>query len=214
MSSGTMNRRDLLKGMGLGVVVIALPGWEGFAVAQEEAGGRPATAAGDGPEIKINNNYARGQWFFDPAGLYVPKGQKVRWLGTKWGATVTAFHPSNYNHELRIPEGAKPFDSGLIGEDSNRYNSFEWTFDVEGTYDYFSRNHEVLGMVGRIVVGSPGGPAEKNPPGYGGREGRAPVFPAQAKMLEALPSAQIVAKKIIPYPRDVVVRSFPYGDAR
>ncbi len=67
-------------------------------------------------------------------------------------------------------------------------------------------------MVGRIVVESPGGPAEQNPPGYGAREGKAPVFPSQAKLLAALPSQQIVANKTIAYPRDLLVRTYPYGD--
>ena len=120
-----INRRDLLKACGLGIAALHVPGWR-----VEVWGQQPVV------EVRINNVYIRGQWFFDPAGLYIQKGQTVRWLGTKWGATVTAFHPANYNHELRIPENAKPFDSGLIGEDSDRYNKFEWTFEVEGTYDY------------------------------------------------------------------------------
>jgi plastocyanin len=154
----------------------------------------------------------RGQWFFNPVGLFIEKGDTVRWMNGKFGTTVTAFHPSNANHELRIPKNAKPFDSGVLGYEAEKYRPFEWTFDVEGTYDYFSRTHEPVGLVGRIVVGAPGGPAEENPPGYGAREGRAPVFAAQKKLLAALRSADIVAKKSIAYPRDVVVRSYPFGE--
>ena len=90
-------------------------------------------------------------------------------------------------------------------------NTFEWTFDVEGTYDYFSRDQEIMGMVGRIVVGKPGGPAEKYKPGYGGREGRAVVFPREIEMFGFCPSEQIVAKKTIRYPKDYVVHPHPYG---
>ena len=200
MTSGKIHRRDILKGWGMGALALSLPGWR-------------LTAWGAEPEaavVTIGNNYRLGQWFFNPAGLYIQKGQTVRWESRKWGTTVTAFHPSNDNHELRIPENAEPFDSGLLGQAIQ--NTFEWTFDVEGTYDYFCRYHEVLGMVGRIVVGSPGGPAEENPPGYGGREGRAPVFTPQAKLFAAIPSQQIVEKKTISYPRDLLVRTYPYGD--
>ena len=182
------------------MLAVSLPGWR-----LSVLGAEPVAA-----EITVGNNYRLGQWFFDPVGLYIQKGQTVRWQGRKWGTTVTAYHPSNDNHELRIPENAQPFDSGLLGQTIG--NTFEWTFDVEGTYDYFCRNHEILGMVGRIVVGSPGGPAEENPPGYGASEGRAPVFPAEAMLLEAIPSQQIVDKKTIPYPRDLLVRKYPYGD--
>ena len=200
MTFGKIHRRDILKGWGMGALALSLPGWR-------------LTAWGAEPEVAVvtvGNNYRLGQWFFNPAGLYIPKGQTVRWESRKWGTTVTAFHPSNDNHELRIPENAKPFDSGLIGQTIQ--NTFEWTFDVEGTYDYFCRYHEILGMVGRIVVGSPGGPAEQNPPGYGAREGKAPVFHSQAKLLAALPSQQIVENKTISYPKDLLVRTYPYGD--
>ena len=197
-----MDRRELLKTLGIGAAAVILP----------EFGARMVQAQQDVPVIEANSFYPRGQWFFNPAGLYIQKGQTVRWVAGNYGPTVTAFHPSNRNHELRIPENAKPFDSWVLTQRGRKYNTFEWTFEVEGTYDYFARTFEPLGMVGRIVVGRPGGPAELNPPGYGAREGRAVVFPAEVKILAALPSAQIVAQKSIPYPKDLVFRSFPYGD--
>ncbi|MBI4444012.1 MAG: hypothetical protein HY649_11650 [Acidobacteria bacterium] len=206
MALNTINRRDVLKSCGLGMLAAVLPGFRRLAFAQE-------------PVIRVGLNYALGQYFFDPIGLYIPKGRKVLWEfpyatgggGALMGVTVTAFHPDNENHELRIPETAQPFDSGPLNEQSQGWVRFEWTFDVEGTYDFYSAGHEVLGMVGRIVVGSPGGPAEKFPPGYGARLGRAVVFPAEVAILAACPSDQIVQKKIIPHPKDLVVRPYPYG---
>lgn len=56
----------------------------------------------------------------------------------------------------RIPAGASTFDSGTISE-----GSFEHTFETPGTYDYYCIPS--LGMVGRIVIGSSGGPAEEGP---------------------------------------------------
>ena len=195
------DRRELIKSLGAGVAAVILPRWEVSDLRAQDSV----------TEIKASSFYPRGQWFFDPAGLFIQKGQKVRWVADDQGPTITAFHPSNYNHELRIPENAKSFDSHNLMR-YGRYRIFELTFEVEGTYDYFARTFEPVGMVGRIVVGRPGGPAEEHPPGYGGREGRAPVFPAQAKLLAALPSSEIVAKKAIPYPKDLLVRPFPYGD--
>ena len=195
-------RREMLKRFSLLSAGFAIP----------SLGLRIVRAQDDVPVITADSAYVRGQWFFDPAGLYIERGQTVRWVAANYGPTVTAFHPSNENHELRIPESAQPFNSGILVEHSQRYKTFEWTFDVEGTYDYFSRTFEPLGMVGRIVVGRPGGPAEANPPGYGAREGRAVVFPAQARILAALPSQQIVSAKSIPYPQDLVIRSFPYSE--
>ncbi len=197
-----------MKGFGAAAVAAALPGLEHAAFGQE-----PNVAV-----VRLALNYPSGQYLFDPVGVYVPKGGKVRWQfpfrggpGPLMGMTITAFHPANENHELRIPETAKPFNSGPMNKHVGNVVSFEWTFDVEGTYDYFSYPHELVGAVGRIVVGAPGGPAEKFAPGYGGREGRAVVYPAEVAVLGACPSAQIVQKKTVPYPKDLVVRPTPYG---
>lgn len=51
----------------------------------------------------------------------------------------------------RIPEGARPRDSGCLTDPGT---IFEVTLEAEGVYDYFCRPHEAAGMVGRIVVAS------------------------------------------------------------
>ena len=191
-----MNRRNLIKyGFAFGSVALPKYLWG------QGRGGRGGAQL-DGPLIRLVLEKAGSRPYWTPVGLFVEKGQKVHWRAAGVTATVTAFHPSNDNHELRIPEGARPFDSGPIQGD------FEWTFDVEGTYDFFCRGLESIGTVGRIVVGSPGGPAEK-PPGYGGSEGRAPIFPAEAKILGLVPSKEIMAKKIIRFDTDVIYQPYP-----
>jgi hypothetical protein len=77
--------------------------------------------------------------------------------------------------------------------------TWQWTFDVEGTYDYFSKYHEGIGLIGRIVVGKPGGPAEK-PPRYGGSEGRAPIYAMGMRVFDVLNSREIVERKSVPFP--------------
>jgi plastocyanin len=154
--------------------------------------------------VKIALDYGLGLWYFDPVGLFIEKGQTVEWTASRWGATVSAFHPSNDNQELRIPEGAKPFDSPLLAQ----ADTFRWTFDAEGTYDYFSRNHLTQGTIGRIVVGRPGGPGEKQPR-YGGAEGRAPVYSRAMRVFEVLDSKEIVERKAIPFPTAKLGRRFP-----
>ena len=156
------------------------------------------------PRIRVVLSYPIGLWYFEPVGLHVEKGQTVEWLATRWGPTVSAFHPSNGNQELRIPEGATPFDSGLLA----RGDTFRWTFNVEGTYDYFSKNHVGMGVVGRIVVGRPGGPGEQAPR-YGGAEGRAPIYPRAMKVFEELDSEEIVRLKKVPFPGSKVGHSYP-----
>ncbi|MCZ6485153.1 MAG: hypothetical protein O6826_05595 [Acidobacteria bacterium] len=156
------------------------------------------------PRIRIVLSYAVGLWYFNPVGLYLEKGQTAEWLATRWGPTVTAFHPSNGNQELRIPEGAEPFDSGVLA----REDIFRWTFDVEGTYDYFSKNHLGMGVVGRIIVGRPGGPGEM-PPRYGGAQGRAPIYPRAMPVFEFLDSQEIVRQRTVSFPTDKLGHGYP-----
>lgn len=148
-------------------------------------------------EIRIARNEPFGLWYFEPLGVYLEPGQTVRWRNVHWGPTVTAYHPDYDNRELRIPEEAAPFSSGILGDEEN--TSFEWRFEQEGTYDYCSRYQEVFGMVGRIVVGHPGGPGE-NPLGYGARQGRAPVYRQAIQVLEYASSSEIMKRKKIPFP--------------
>lgn len=88
---------------------------------------------------------------FDPVGLYVDPGTTVRFEIASGAHSATAY-------EQRVPADADPFDSGVIAD-----GGFEYTFEEPGTYDYYCSPHKAGGMVGRVVVGSPGGPAEDTP---------------------------------------------------
>ncbi|MDS0301450.1 plastocyanin/azurin family copper-binding protein [Halogeometricum sp. S1BR25-6] len=89
--------------------------------------------------------------YFDPIGLHVDPGTTVRFEIAAGAHSATAY-------ENRIPSDASVFDSGTISS-----GSFEYTFEEPGTYDYYCIPHKSIGMVGRIVVGSPGGPAAESP---------------------------------------------------
>jgi len=148
-------------------------------------------------EVRIVLSYDRGLWYYDPVGIFIQPGETVQWTALRWTPTVTAFHPDIGNRELRIPEGAEPFDSGMLAT----LQTFRWTFKVAGTYDYYSKYHEGAGLLGRIVVGTPGGPAEQ-PPRYGGSEGRAPIYAKGIRVFDILDSREIVEKKAVPFPVD------------
>ncbi|WP_396613865.1 plastocyanin/azurin family copper-binding protein (plasmid) [Haloferax sp. S1W] len=105
---------------------------------------QPAKAQ-ETPIVRMGNNY------FDPIGLYVNPGTTVRFEIAAGAHSATAY-------ENRIPSDASAFDSGVISS-----GGFEHTFEEPGTYDYYCIPHKSVGMVGRIVVGSPGGPAEESP---------------------------------------------------
>jgi plastocyanin/uncharacterized membrane protein len=98
-----------------------------------------------GPTVTMAGTY------FDPVGLFVEPGTTVRFEIAGGSHSATAYPE-------RIPTAADAFDSGVISG-----GAFEHTFEEPGTYDYYCTPHESMGMVGRVVVGDPGGPAESGP---------------------------------------------------
>jgi plastocyanin len=99
-----------------------------------------------------------GDFFFDPPGLLIQLGDTIEWVFreiTVDGHTVTAYHPENFRHELRIPETAQPFHSEIRDKVGD---TFALTLSAVGVYDYFCLPHEFFGMVGRFIVREPIGP--------------------------------------------------------
>lgn len=117
----------------LGTGAVASAGLTGTATAQQT------------PVVEMGNNY------FDPVGLHVEPGTTV-------GFKIAAGAHSATAYEDRIPADGAAFDSETISS-----GSFEHTFETPGTYDYYCIPHKTIGMVGRIVVGQLGGPAEERP---------------------------------------------------
>jgi plastocyanin len=133
-----ISRRELLKAGGLWLAGLAL--------------GRFAWGAeGEGVvEIFMRSTPDGSLVTFDPVGLLVRPGQRVRWVNDGNNVhTATAYHPANDHHPLRIPAAAAPWNSGYL---VNKGDSFEVRLTVEGVYDYYCIPHEASGMVGRIIV--------------------------------------------------------------
>lgn len=91
--------------------------------------------------------------YFDPIGVWVEPGTTVRFVLSGGAHDTQAYHPANATDLMRIPEGAVPWNSGIMGGIYNTATTFDVTLTVEGVYDYFCMPHESHGMVGRIVVG-------------------------------------------------------------
>jgi plastocyanin len=123
-----------------------------------------------------------GNAYFDPAGIHIAPGDTVRWVQISGFHSITAYHPRNDNHELRIPESAEPWDSDILQAQFPKPGAtFEHVFTVQGVYDYFCRPHEMAGMVGRVVVGEPGNGPGTKPFGYAPSEHWKPVPDAARK---------------------------------
>ena len=176
------SRRDFLVGSGFVLAGIAVP--------------RLVQAAGP-VEIQMLSSPRGEEVWFDPIGVHIAPGQTVRWIMASPGNphTTTAYHPKNANHSLRIPETAVPWDSGFLVK---ARDAFEVTLAVEGVYDYFCLPHEAAGMVGRIVVGRPGGPGALPFEYFAGRPATETWIPVPEAARAAFPTiADIVAHRVI-----------------
>lgn len=117
---------------------------------------------GDGDQNTVAMETENDEYYFDPIGLYVESGTTVTFQNESGSHSSTAYQESNGPAEVtRIPEDAEAWDSGILNEQGA---TFDQTFEVAGTYDYFCIPHKQLGMVGRIVVDEPGGPAKDGMP--------------------------------------------------
>lgn len=165
----------------------------GTTILGQAAPATPATV-----EIKVMQTPA-GKTYFDPVGVRIAPGDTVRWVQLSGFHSITAYHPSNDNHELRIPASAQPWDSDILLADyPKRGATFEHVFVVPGVYDYFCKPHEMAGMVGRIVVGIPGdGPGTK-PFGYAPSENWKPVPELARKTFPSI--AEIMRKGAVHVP--------------
>ena len=131
--------------------------------------------------------------YFDPVGLRIQPGDTVRWIQVNGYHSVTAYHPANGNRELRIPERAEPWDSGmLLAEYPAKGSTFQHTFTIPGVYDYLCMPHEAAGMVGRIIVGEPAAGPGTRPFGYAPDRHWKPV-PEPAR--QAFPAIESIMKQ-------------------
>ncbi len=112
-------------------------------------GTKPAAAAdpADPPAtiVKMTDHDA-----FDPATVTVNVGDSVEWQNTSQIAHSVVCDPAKAGSakDVALPEGAKPFDSGVIQPGK----SFTQKFGVAGTYKYVCVPHEGMGMKGEVVV--------------------------------------------------------------
>ena len=131
-------------------------------------------------------------FFFEPVGLHVQPGDTVAFVAASPHHTATAYHGQHVKSH-RVPEGVEPFSSPIVPVG----DTWSYTFTVPGTYDIWCGPHEAYGMAMRIVVGTPGGPAE-GPVTEFGPDG---VYGASAAVLSApeLASSRIVELGAVPW---------------
>jgi len=162
-----MRRRQFLRALPLAGVVATAGCTSGRVTPTEvETGDR---------EIKMT--LSDGEHYFDPVGLAVEPGETVTWVNERGSHSTVSYSDDSGKKvaERRIPDGATGWNSGIVHEAGE---TVARPFEVEGTYDYFCDSHDKYGMVGRIVVGDPGGPADDQFPPSG-------TVPAAGRIVEA-----------------------------
>ena len=154
-----------------------------------------ASRAAATAEIRMRSDRDGTTVGFDPVGLLIEPGDTVRWVCEANVHSASAYHPDNDNHSLRIPDGAAPWASGYLQPGEH----FAVTLTVPGSYDFYCTPHEEAGMVGRIIVGRPGGPATL-PFDYFVAQGRR-WLPVPEAARHAFPATDtILARRIVPSP--------------
>lgn len=107
----------------------------------------PALAQGKTVDVSIKNS---PKGVFVPATVNVSVGDTVTWTNPGVITHTVTFDPAKAMtpSDVVLPGGAAPFDSGDMEEDA----TFSHTFTAKGTYKYVCKYHEMMGMVGTVVV--------------------------------------------------------------
>ena len=87
---------------------------------------------------------------FEPNVLRIKSGETVQWRNegnVPHSVTTTAAIVADPTQVL-VPDGAEPWDSGLIQAGA----SWEQTFNVIGEYRYVCMPHEAAGITGTLIV--------------------------------------------------------------
>jgi plastocyanin len=135
-------------GLGLAIVLLTTACSANVA-AQGAPAGNAAAGSSGAQTFAVSMNDANQ---FVPASITVPRGATVTWTNigkdavphTATGDPALAVSSA----DVALPAGAQPWGSDALGPGQ----SFSHTFDVSGSYRYFCRYHEALGMVGTITV--------------------------------------------------------------
>lgn len=88
---------------------------------------------------------------FVPEHLTLRVGDTVVWRtvgAVPHTSTCDPDKAENPEEHVQLPEGAEPWDSGMVGEG----DEYERAFEVPGEYTYFCIPHEGSGMIGYLTV--------------------------------------------------------------
>ncbi len=134
----SLTRRNLLRWLGLGILIAPAAGLAGCTTARENT------------QYVVKIQVGDKQSSFSPGSLVVPRGSTVTWQNIATYPQTVTCDPSKAGKfpDVSLPPGAAPFDSGEL------YPGQTWSyiFNVPGNYLYFSRYTPIPSVIGTIRV--------------------------------------------------------------
>jgi plastocyanin len=156
--ASTIDRRRLLhRGAALGLVLPVAGTLAASSMAQEVSSATPAASPAASPvasPVAVVTVKMTSQLRFEPAEVMIQRGETISWVNASPIPHTTTGDPEKNPVKktrpqlARLPPGAEPWDSALLGEGQ----SFSHTFTVVGEYKYFCIPHVLSGMLGTITV--------------------------------------------------------------
>ncbi|HEX9014329.1 MAG TPA: plastocyanin/azurin family copper-binding protein [Anaerolineaceae bacterium] len=136
--SSPLSRRDVLRLLGLGLLAAPAAGLAGCTTARENR------------QYVIKIQVGDRQSTFSPAEISVPRGSTITWQNIATYPQTVTCDPSKAGKfpDVSLPAGAQPFDSGELYPGQ----TWSYTFNVPGSYLYFSRYTPIPSVVGTVRV--------------------------------------------------------------
>lgn len=130
----TFSRRSALRGGGAAVAALA-------------TGALAACGGGDGGGATVEMT---NEMIFKPDTVTIKAGEQVTWKNIESMVHTVTADPSLPRDPslVELPDGVEPFHSGNIANGQ----SWSMTFTVPGRYRYVCLPHELVGMVGEVIV--------------------------------------------------------------
>ena len=117
--------------------------------------GAGAAESGETHVVRIVTDYETLHFRFEPKVLTIAPGDTVEWINVEREEHNMVVYPGGF------PASAEGFASPML---SKAGETWSWTFDVPGTYQYHCMPHLMMGMTGEIVVGRRSDPDEFHQP--------------------------------------------------
>jgi plastocyanin len=114
-----------------------------------------AAVAGENHVVRIVTDYETLHFRFEPKVLDIEPGDTVTWVNAEAEDHNVVAYPGGF------PQGAQGFASPML---SRAGETWSWTFERVGTYQYHCMPHLMMGMTGEIVVGRRSAPGEFHQP--------------------------------------------------